>query len=86
MGEAMAEMLAVFAKLERSMIAQRVSDALAVKKAKGWRHPAWKRQLPPTFRRRVLKLHAEGLSQRAIAAALGTHKETVSRVLRQESA
>jgi DNA invertase Pin-like site-specific DNA recombinase len=77
-GRAMAGMLAVFAQWEREIMGERIKEALAAKRAtEGW-DP---RTIPDSFRRRVLRLKAQGLSQRAIARKLGTHKETVRRIL-----
>jgi DNA invertase Pin-like site-specific DNA recombinase len=80
-GRAMAGMLAVFAQWEREMMGERIKEALAAKREQGW-DPS---RTPAKFRRRVLRLKRDGLSQRAIAAKLGTHKETVARILRAGS-
>lgn len=81
-GRAMAGMLAVFAQYERELIGARTREALAEKMATGWRPHRPVPRKPTAFRRQVLKLYKRGLSQRAIAAELGTHKETVARILR----
>ena len=89
-GEAMAGMLAVFAQFERRLISERTRAGLAVARANGWDPAALARRRwsgssgkRAARERRILKLRAEGLSQREIAAALGLHKETVARALRR---
>lgn len=68
-GAAMAQVLAVFAELERRLIGQRTRDALAVKRAQGVRlgRP---RTLPADVRARILADRAAGLGWSAIARAL----------------
>jgi DNA invertase Pin-like site-specific DNA recombinase len=65
MGKAMVQIVAVFAELERDMIADRIRDALAVKREQG--DP---RQVPNATREVIRELRATGLSERAIAARL----------------
>lgn len=69
MGEAMANMVAVFAQLERRMIGQRTKDALAVKRAQGvvLGRP---RVIDETLRERVREMRQGDLSFRSIADAL----------------
>ena len=76
-GEMMAGMLAVFARFERRMIQERTRAAWAAKRAAD----------PILVRREadVVRLRAEGRTQRAIADVLGLHKEQVARVLRRTS-
>jgi DNA-binding NarL/FixJ family response regulator len=67
----MATMAATFARLERRRISERRREAAEAKR----------RELR-IRRLRILELARDGLSQRAIARELRTHKETVARVLR----
>jgi DNA invertase Pin-like site-specific DNA recombinase len=68
-GEAMANVLAVFAQFERRLISQRTREALAVKRAQGIRlgRP---RTMPESVRRRIQRERASGKSLSGIAAAL----------------
>lgn len=94
MGMAFAQMLAVFAELERRMIGQRTSAALRVKMADGWRPHRPDPLIPACVRRKIVRLHRTGLSQRGIAEQLNAegvpavggrwHRTTVVRVLRAE--
>jgi len=91
MGEAMATVVAAFATLERKLIGQRIAEALAVKRANGWR-PDRPQLIPAPVRERICQLADRGVSQREIARRLNEegapavgakwHRETISRVLR----
>lgn len=68
-GKAMAQMLAVFAELEREMISARTKAALGAARARGTRlgRP---RQIDPALLNHIVALRSTGLSHRSIAAAL----------------
>ncbi len=68
-GEAMANVMATFAQLERRMIGQRTRDALDVKRREGVRlgRPV---TLPARVCERIVQAHAEGLGWTAIAREL----------------
>jgi DNA invertase Pin-like site-specific DNA recombinase len=68
-GEAMANMTAVFAQLERRLIGERTRAALAVKKAEGKRlgRP---RSLPPELVGRIVAQRSSGATLQAIANGL----------------
>ena len=68
-GEAMANMMATFAQLERRLIADRTKAALAARKAQGVKlgRP---RQVTSAVARRIVEMREEGLSYGAIASAL----------------
>ena len=68
-GAAMAQVLAVFAELERRLIGERTKAALAVRKSQGVRlgRP---QTLPMDVRNRVLSMRKSGMTFAAIAAEL----------------
>jgi DNA invertase Pin-like site-specific DNA recombinase len=68
-GEAMANVLAVFAQFERRLIGQRTREALAAKRASGVRlgRPV---SLPPEISKRIASERKAGRSLAAIAATL----------------
>jgi DNA invertase Pin-like site-specific DNA recombinase len=92
MGMAFAQMLAVFAELERRMIGQRTSAALRVKMARGWKPHRPAPIIPEEVRQKIVRLHHAGMSRRRIAEELNRegvpaigqrwHPETIGRVLR----
>lgn len=71
-GEAMANVMATFAQLERRLIGQRTRDALAVKRANGTlKGPIGRRSnVPPDVRKRIAREREEGRAYSAIAAGL----------------
>jgi DNA invertase Pin-like site-specific DNA recombinase len=77
-GRLVANVLVSVAQWEAEIIGERTKDALALVDDP--------RRVPEERRVAVLALHERGLSQRAIAAELGWHKEGVARVLRQARA
>ena len=92
-GELVANVLAAVARWERRMIGVRTSEALQVKIAAGLASPGWEARVPAVVRRRIVKMAAAGMSQRAISDRLNAdgvpavggrwHRGTVVRVLRQ---
>ena len=80
-GRAMLQMAAVFAALERDMIAERVKAGLARAKAEGKRLG----RAPVSARKRqeITTRRAEGLSYRATAEACGVALSTVYKVLKE---
>ena len=95
-GELVANVLAAVAQWERRMIGVRTSEALQVKITGGWASPQLGARVPRAVRRRIVRMAAAGMSQRAIANRLNAdgvpavggcwHRGTVIRVLRQYSA
>jgi hypothetical protein len=93
---AFAQMLAVFAELERRMIGQRISAALKVKMDAGRQPHRCSPKIPKRVRRRIVQMHQAGISQRRIAETLNAervqaqgsrwHRGTVIRVLARETA
>lgn len=73
-GEAMASMAAVFAQLERRLIAQRTRDGIAEKKRqgtyRGGRLLPQSQPVAPSVAARIVALKAEGLSAREVARRL----------------
>jgi DNA invertase Pin-like site-specific DNA recombinase len=72
-GEAMANMSAVFAQLERRLIGQRTREAMQVKKAQGV-HLGRRSTLNSGTVRRIVGLRAKGESLSAIASTLNQDK------------
>lgn len=95
MGMAFAQMLAVFAELERKVIGQRISAALRVKMDGGWQPHRCAQRIPQAVRDRIVEMTEAGVSQRGIAEVLNAegvhalgdrwHRGTVIRVIAQEA-
>jgi DNA invertase Pin-like site-specific DNA recombinase len=68
-GAAMAQVLAVFAELERRLIGERTKAAMAVRKSQGMRlgRP---RTLPSALRNRILSMRQSGMTLALIASQL----------------
>ena len=79
-GEAMIEMAAVFAKLERSMIVERVKAGLERAKAQG--KTLGRRKVSKAKEQRVLELRKQGLSYHKIAKEAQVGVSVVQRVLK----
>jgi DNA invertase Pin-like site-specific DNA recombinase len=77
-GEAMANVMATFAQLERRLISQRTKDGLAIKRAEGVDLGR-----PPKIRldveARIATMHATGTSAERIAAALNAERVPTAR-------
>ena len=94
-GRAMAGMLAVFAEWERGMISLRTSAALQAKMEEGWRPYRPQPRIPVAVRRKIVRLHRAGVSQRKIAERLNAdgipavgkrwHRGTIIRILQAAS-
>ncbi|WP_417463570.1 recombinase family protein [Kordiimonas sp.] len=80
-GRAMLQMAAVFATLERDMIAERVKAGLERAKAQGKR--LGRAPVSAIKRREITEKRAEGLSYRATAEACGVALSTVYKVLKE---
>jgi DNA invertase Pin-like site-specific DNA recombinase len=81
-GRAMAAMVAVFAQFEREILKERVKAGIVQAKAKGksmGRPKTAARQIG-----QVRALHAQGISQAAIARQLGIGRTSVRRLLAQD--
>jgi DNA invertase Pin-like site-specific DNA recombinase len=77
-GEAMANVMATFAQLERRLISQRTKDALAIKRAEGvdlGRPP----QIKLDVEARIAAMHAAGTNAERIAAALNAEHVPTAR-------
>ena len=80
-GRAMLEMAAVFARLERSMIQERVKAGLARVRAAGQR--LGRPTVGSSVEARIRELRGEGLGIRSIARTVGTGVSVVQRVVRE---
>jgi putative DNA-invertase from lambdoid prophage Rac len=83
-GKLMRTIMAGLAEFERDLIRERVKSGLAAARARGvaldrkvWQRPSDKKA------RRVLGLHADGLSHRLIARNLGMSKNTVMAIVKR---
>jgi DNA invertase Pin-like site-specific DNA recombinase len=68
-GQALAGMAAVFAQLERDLIALRTKEGIAAKVAAGGRHGA-ERRIPPATERIIVRARKRGRTHRAICTML----------------
>jgi DNA invertase Pin-like site-specific DNA recombinase len=79
--------MVALAEFERDLIRERVKSGLAAAKARGIRLGRQHGQRPSDNKaKKVLGLHAEGLSYRLIARNLGLSKNTVMDIVRREVA
>ena len=86
-GKLMRTIMAGLAEFERDLIRERVKSGLAAAKARGVRLGRQHGQRPSDKKaKKVLSLHAEGLSYRLIARNLGLSKNTVMDIVRREVA
>jgi putative DNA-invertase from lambdoid prophage Rac len=86
-GKLMRTIMAGLAEFERDLIRERVKSGLAAAKARGARLGRQHGQRPSDKKaKKVLGLHAEGLSYRLIARNLGLSKNTVMEIVRREGA
>jgi DNA invertase Pin-like site-specific DNA recombinase len=86
-GKLMRTIMAGLAEFERDLIRERVKSGLAAAKARGIRLGRQHGQRPSDKKaKKVLSLHAEGLSYRLIARNLGLSKNTVMGIVRREVA
>jgi DNA invertase Pin-like site-specific DNA recombinase len=77
-GRAMANMMGVFAQLERDLIAQRTTDALRVKKSQGVRLGR-DRAIPPPVAGRIRAERARGATLQSIADGLNADRVPTAR-------
>ncbi len=80
LGRAMFSICAALAELERSLVVERSVEGQRRARARG-KHVGRRRR--PVDARRVLGLHGEGRSLRAIAKATGLSRTVVTRVVRE---
>lgn len=83
-GKAMLEMAAVFAKLERSMIQERVKAGIARRKAQG--KSFGRPKIAASKEREIKKLRAKGTGIQKIAKTVGCGVSAVQRVLKDQQA
>jgi putative DNA-invertase from lambdoid prophage Rac len=83
-GKLMRTIMAGLAEFERDLIRERVKSGLAAAKARGITLGRQHGQRPSDKKaKKVLSLHAEGLSYRLIARNLGLSKNTVMEIVRR---
>jgi len=86
-GKLMRTIMARLAEFERDLIRERVKSGLAAAKARSVRLGRQHGQRPSDKKaKKVLSLHAEGLSYRRIARNLGLSKNTVMEIVKREAA
>jgi DNA invertase Pin-like site-specific DNA recombinase len=86
-GKLMRTIMAGLAEFERDLIRERVKSGLAAAKARGVRLGRQHGQRPSDKKaKKVLRLHAQGLSYRLIARNLGLSKNTVMDIVRRDVA
>src|SRR6516225_2235699 len=86
-GKLMRTIMAGLAEFERDLIRERVKSGLAAARARGVSLGRQHGQRPSDQKaRKVLSLHAEGLSYRRIARNLGLSKNTVMEIVKREAA
>jgi DNA invertase Pin-like site-specific DNA recombinase len=86
-GKLMRTIMAGLAEFERDLIRERVKSGLAAAKAHGVRLGRQHGERPSDKKaKKVLRLHAEGLSYRLIARNLGLSKNTVMEIVKREAA
>jgi putative DNA-invertase from lambdoid prophage Rac len=86
-GKLMRTIMAGLAEFERDLIRERVKSGLAAAKARGVSLGRQHGQRPSDKKaKKVLSLHAEGLSYRRIARNLGLSKNTVMEIVKREAA
>ena len=84
-GKLMRTIMAGLAEFERDLIRERVKSGLAAAKARGVSLGRQHGQRPSDKKaKKVLSLHAEGLSYRRIARNLGLSKNTVMEIVKRE--
>jgi len=80
MGNAMFQMMGVFAELERNTISERTKEGLKAAKARGVRLGA--KGMPQKQKDAIIKMRMDGIKLKVIANEFGIGTSTVSRVAR----
>ena len=85
-GRAMAGMLAVFAEYENAIRKERQTAGIKAAKARGKKWggsvQGWS-MVKPAKRKKILKLHANGINKQDIAASVGLSWPTVHKIIRE---